>query len=220
MIKRGGVAFFDSGVGGLSVLKECLPLLLGVPVYYYGDNAFAPYGNKSEKELAPRVYRAFDTFERLGVSVAVIACNTVTALFLEKLQSLYSFSIIGVAPAMELSVGVDGETLVLATKATIENARIRAHAKKIEKQGGKLCLAPCPKLAGEIEAHCFENNYDYTPFLPIANPALVVLGCTHYPFIREQIQNFYGCRAVDGHQKTAEKLAKILPKTQKNQKKR
>ena len=211
MIIQGGVGFFDSGLGGLNILRECLSCLLGLPAYYYGDNEFAPYGNKRKEELAPRVFQAFEVFSALKVSAAVIACNTVTSLFLEELQEKYPFPIVGTFPFP--NIPVEEGTAVLVTRGTAESPRVRALVKKMK----NIRLVGCEELAGEIERHLGERGYDFTSFLPKITPKLVYLGCTHYPFIREQIEKFYACRAVDNHGEVAKSLEKILKNTPKNE---
>lgn len=207
MIRKGGVAFFDSGLGGLNILNDCLPFLSDFPVYYYGDNAFAPYGNKRKAELSSRVHAAFELFSRLQVTAAVVACNTVTALFLEELQASYPFPIVGTTPVLSRGGAAEGELLVLATSATVSH--LRARAEKIEK--GNVRLVACKELAGEIERHLGEQGYDFTPFFPKATPSAVALGCTHYAFLRKQIETFYGCKAIDAHAEVAAELVNHLP---------
>lgn len=210
---KGGVAFFDSGIGGLNVLAACLFSGLSAPVYYFGDNARAPYGNKSKEELAPFVFEAFDRFASLKVGAAVIACNTVTALFIDELRTRYPFPIVGCVPSIEAAAKHGGEIFVLATSATVNSARMHALIEKTGKEypNATLRLTACEKLAGEIERHIMENGYDFTPFLPVGNPTSVVLGCTHYGYIRKEIEGFYGCNSYDNAGETAKKLAQILP---------
>ena len=210
---KGGVAFFDSGIGGLNVLASCIRNGLSAPVYYLGDNARAPYGNKSKEELVPFVYEAFNQFLSLKVSAAVIACNTVTALFLDELRSRYPFPIVGCVPSVEAAAKRGGEIFVLATVATANSTRMHALIEKTEKEypNATLRLTPCENLAGEIEGHILEKGYDFTPFFPVGNPTSVVLGCTHYGYLQEKIQEFYGCDSYDNAEETAKKLFQILP---------
>ena len=212
-IPKGGVAFFDSGIGGLNVLSACLPSLRRLPVYYLGDNARAPYGNKSKEELAPFVFAAFDAFAALRSQAAVIACNTVTALFIDELRARYSFPIIGTEPAVRLAAKSGGEIFMLATNATVSSTRMRALVLKTEKEfpNAKIRLMPCGKLAGEIERHILEADYDFTPFLPKGNPNAVVLGCTHYAYIQKTLEDFYGCQTFHGNAGIVKTLVKNLP---------
>ena len=208
---KGGVAFFDSGIGGLNVLSACQSVLSGLPVYYYGDNVHAPYGNKSREELAPLVYQAFERFAVLQPKAAVIACNTVTALFIDDLRKRYSFPIVGCVPAVRAAAKEGGEVYVLATNATVNSTRMRALAFQTEKEfpNATLRLCGCGKLAGEIERHILERDYDFTPFLPKGKPSAVVLGCTHYSYLQKVVEEFYGCLCYDCYGEVAKKLLAI-----------
>jgi glutamate racemase len=125
-VQKGGIAFFDSGIGGLTVLAECQKYLKSHILYYYGDNARAPYGNLSHSVMWSYVKEAFDLFADLQVKAAVVACNTVTALCIENLRKNYSFPIIGAEPAiMQAARQTEGEVLILATKGTLESERFR-----------------------------------------------------------------------------------------------
>ena len=212
-ILKGGVGFFDSGIGGLNVLFACQPVLSRLPVYYYGDNANAPYGNKSREELAPLIYKAFDLFAALEVQAVVIACNTVTALFIDELSTRYPFPILGVVPAVRRAAEQGGEIFTLATTATINSARMHALVRETETEFSEAAirLVACPLLAGEIENHILEQGYDFTPFFPKGNPNSVVLGCTHYTYLKKEIEDFYGCASYDGKDEAAKNLLQILP---------
>lgn len=97
-IPEGGIGFFDSGLGGLTVLSACLDGL-GLPVCYYGDNARAPYGGLPEEKILAYAEEAFDAFSALRVRAAVIACNTVTAVCADRLREKYPFPVVGAEPA-------------------------------------------------------------------------------------------------------------------------
>ena len=210
--KRSGVAFFDSGIGGLTVLYECIRRGIGQPIYYYGDNEYAPYGNKSREEIRARVYSAFETFDKLNVQAAVIACNTATAVCVDALRERYDFPIVGAEPAVFTAAKHGGEVLVLTTRATYESGRFRALCQRVEQSYQNACvrLCPCDGLAGAIETHLFEKEYDFSAFLPVGQPASVVLGCTHYIYLKEYVENFYGCKAYDGNEGMARRLENLL----------
>ncbi len=213
-IPQGGVAFFDSGVGGLTVMATCRRLLPALPFYYYGDNGRAPYGNRTPAQILRYVTRVFDKFEKRKVAAAVLACNTATAVCVEKLRKRYSFPIIGTEPAVHLAAKNGGEIFVLSTRATYESPRYQALCKRAEERypNARIHLYPCDNLAGEIERRLGEKGVDFTAHLPRGSPDIVVLGCTHYPYIREQIEGFYGCKVVDGNEGIARRLKEILKK--------
>ena len=211
-IPKGGVAFFDSGIGGLTVLSECQKLQGQEIFYYYGDNQHAPYGNLPPKKIKRYVFHAFRQFKRLKVKAAVLACNTATAICVEDLRKKYSFPIIGAEPAVRLAARAGGKVLVLATHATAQSERLRVLCERVSKEfpNAELCIRPCDGLAGAIEKNLFRKDYDYTEYLPKEKADAVVLGCTHYIYIVEQVRRFYGCPIFDGNAGIARRLSSIL----------
>lgn len=215
-IPKGGIAFFDSGIGGLTVLNACKKVLPNEVFYYYGDNKHAPYGNLSENKIKKYVARAFKRFQRLRVKAVVLACNTVTAVCVEKLREKYAFPIIGAEPAVLPAVKRGGEVLVLTTRATYESVRFQHLLQKAQAlfPDADIVARPCDGLAGAIEKNILDKQADYTPFLPRGEPTAVVLGCTHYLFIAEQIRRFYGCPIFDGNEGIARRLRSLLDANQ------
>ena len=211
-IPKGGIAFFDSGIGGLTVLAECKKRMPDEIFYYYGDNAHAPYGTLPRETIFSYTQNAFAFFEKLNVRGAVLACNTATAICAERLRQRYAFPIIGAEPAILPSLTPGGKTLVLATPATIESARF-SRLRKIAQTRcptATLVCTPCPTLAGEIETHLFDEGYDYTKNLPTLAPNAVVLGCTHYIYIKKRIHEFYNAPVYDGNEGIANRLRSLL----------
>lgn len=211
-VVKGGIAFFDSGIGGLTVLNSCRKILKDEIIYYYGDNKRAPYGNLPNKQIERYVNKAFKLFEKLKVKAVVIACNTATAVCVDKLRKKYSFEIIGAEPAVLAAARKSDNVLVLTTKATYNSARFSNLCARIKEEypNVKLTLRACDDLAGEIEIHVLEKNYRYQNILPRENPSIVVLGCTHYIYIKEAIQTFYRCPTIDGNDGIANRLQLIL----------
>ena len=211
-IPKGGVAFFDSGIGGLTVLAECRKRLPFFTFYYYGDNARAPYGNLPSDKIERYVLEIFQEFESLQPSAAVIACNTATALCIDVLREKYSFPIIGVEPAVFLAAKEGGEIFVLATKATCESERFNALCERAEKTYPHATIRPfaCPLLAGTIEKHLTDQDFDFSLHFPKGKPQSIVLGCTHYVFIKEQIESFYGATTYDGNAGVASRLCNFV----------
>ena len=211
-IPKGGVAFFDSGIGGLTVLSECQKVQGKEIFYYYGDNKHAPYGNLPPKKIKRYVFHAFRRFKRLKVKAAVLACNTATAVCVEDLRKKYSFPIIGAEPAVRLAAQAGGKVLVLATRATCESERLRHLCGKVAKEfpNVELCVRPCDGLAGAIEKNLLCKDYDYTAYLPEEKVDAVVLGCTHYIYIVEQVRRFYRCPIFDGNAGIARRLCTLL----------
>lgn len=211
-ILEGGIAFFDSGIGGLTVLAECKKRLPNEIFYYYGDNARAPYGNLTRETILSYVEEAFETFTALKVKAAVLACNTATAVCAEALRTRYPFPIVGAEPAVFPAAKAGGEVFVLSTAATTASERFARLCNNARKRYPQAIVRPisCPTLAGEIEEHLFEEGYDFTKNLPTGNPAAVVLGCTHYIYIKETVRSFYAAPTFDGNKGIAERLRSVL----------
>ena len=214
---KGGIAFFDSGIGGLTTLSACVEYakkknLTPINYFYYGDNFRAPYGNLPEKQIFSYVEEIFSRFQALDVSAVILACNTVTAVCVEKLREEYSFPIIGIEPAILPAMRDGGEVFVLATCATCNSQKFQKLCRRAQAlyPSAKLQVFPCEGLAGEIEKNFGNKNVDYSKFLPRGNPSIVVLGCTHYIYIRKEIEAFFGCPAIDGNRAVAKRLFDVL----------
>ena len=177
---KGGVAFFDSGIGGLSVLHACVSAGYDGVCYYYGDNARAPYGNLPMDRIRAYVDEAFELFSYLQVRAVVVACNTVTAVCLDALRERYPFPIIGTEPALIPAAKQGGEILLMATRATVESDRLRRLIDKTREMypSAKIRAVACDGLAGGIEKGLPFS--ELKKLLPTCAPDVVVLGCTHY----------------------------------------
>ena len=217
------VGFFDSGIGGLTTLYECVKLAKSfscasgeISFYYYGDNFRAPYGNLPNEKISRYVDEAFEEFANLQVDAVVLACNTVTAVCIERLRRKYVFPIIGIEPAIFSAVKSlqreEGEVLTLSTRATFLSNRFNCLCARVRENYPKIKLKnyPCEGLAGAIEKHLFDDGFDYTNFLPKTSASVVVLGCTHYVYVKSVIENFYSCRCVDGNDGVANRLFSVL----------
>ncbi len=211
-ISKGGVFFFDSGIGGLTVLHECRLRLPYIPFYYYGDNQNAPYGNKSIAEITYLAQNAFRFAQTLAPVCAVVACNTVTALCIDELRKMAPFPVVGVEPALIPALEKYRSACVLSTKATYQSERFERLCIGAKKRfpNATLSAFACSSLAGEIERHILEPNYDYTPFLPRYRTEAVVLGCTHYTYVKKQIENFYSAPVFDGNEGVANRLFRLI----------
>lgn len=208
----GGVGFFDSGIGGLTVMNACRNLVFDQPFYYLGDNGRAPYGNLPTYLIRAYAYEAMERFVDIGVQAVVLACNTVTAICADEFRKKYPFPILGVEPAVLPATKKGRRIGVLATRATVESPRFQRlleKAKSVNPQATFIPL-PCEGLAKEIEVGIANGLRNYDKWLPPAQLDGVVLGCTHYVFIRKQIEAFYNCPAYDGNEGVANRLQSCL----------
>ncbi len=216
MVLKGGIGFFDSGVGGLSVLFACRDVVRGLPVYYYGDNLHAPYGNRPIYETRAYVRMAFAFFEQMQVRAVVVACNTVTALFIDELRREYAFPIIGIEPAVLPAVEQGDQVLVLSTVATAGSSRLQtliAQAKE-KNLNAEITVYGSRELAAVVENGFKRYEIDLSRYLPCGKYDCVVLGCTHYTFLKEKIGEYYAAKVFDGNAGVAKRLKMVfLPYT-------
>ena len=189
------IGVFDSGIGGATILKEIIKLLPNEKYIYYSDSKNNPYGDKTEEEL----YEIVDDIVKFLISkdckAIVIACNTASAVCVEKLRNNYKDIIfIAVEPAYKMvyDYNFSGKTLVMATKGTIESEKFLKLYYKYN--NNNTILKPCIGLAELIEAGDKEKIKEYLnenikEYNDIEN---VVLGCTHYPLIKDMIKDVLG----------------------------
>lgn len=205
----GATAFFDSGIGGLTVLRACLYEGLSGDILYYGDNARAPYGQKDVDSIKRYTQEAFSLFEEYGVGRAIIACNTVTALLLDECNACYPFPVHGTFPPLLSVREKKGEIFAFVTTATAKSLTFKYTCAQAREKGLNLKVYPLDGLVGEIERNVASpRGIAYTDYLPKGNPAAVVLGCTHYSFLKEEIACFYRCPVYDSSEETAKRLKK------------
>lgn len=212
--RRHKIGIFDSGIGGLTVLGACLSVLPETEYYYLGDNARAPYGNRSEEEISRFTEEALGEFLRIGVDAAVLACNTATAVCLGEMREKFPFPVIGTEPAVRLAAKECAHALVLATVRTAKSERLRRLIASCP--SCKFTVLACPELAGGIERAVTRGERANLGQL-VPNGQFfgekadgVVLGCTHYVFLRDEIASFYGCKAFDGNLGIAMELRRRL----------
>ncbi len=212
------IGVFDSGVGGISVLKKLVARLPGEDFLYYGDSANAPYGEKSQEEVARLSMALAGRMIDRGAKAVVIACNTATSAAAEVIRREYPDTpIVGVEPAikpaaMKLS---HGRILVMATPMTLEREKYKALAQRFDTAADLIPLA-CPGLAARIE----KGDLDAEDITGMLEQLLseyagrvdgIVLGCTHYPFIKKQIRKIMGdVPFFDGAEGTARELERRL----------
>ena len=214
----GYVGVFDSGLGGISVLRALSDLLPCENFVYYGDSANAPYGEKPSEWVLERSRAIVDELLSQGAKAVVVACNTATSVAVEKLRSDYVRTpIIGVEPALKPATldPANRRILVMATPITLRLDKYQQLSDRL--QGDyEVIDAPCPGLAARIERGNLESP-DVTELIEQlvggyrGEVDAVVLGCTHYPFVADQIRSVLGdVRLYDGAQGTARQLARKL----------
>ncbi len=217
MYESAPIGVCDSGVGGISVLRTLHKMLPGEDFVYFGDALHAPYGTRSENEILSLSRNVMDRLAREGIKAVVIACNTITAAAAAALREEYPFPIIGMEPALKLAydtVGPDKKILVLATPATTASEKYG----RLKALYGKNALSvPCPGLMEfaerrELDTPALHTYLDGIFTMDVKKDlAAVVLGCTHYVFLREAIARHAGNAIVlDGNEGTARQLIRKL----------
>ena len=213
------IGVFDSGVGGLTVLDECLDALPAEDFVYVGDTAFFPYGDREAAEVRDRALAIGRWLVAQGVKLIVVACNTATAVALADLQRELGTPVIGVIqPEVRAAVHATRNRRVglLATEAT---ARSGSYARMVGSHdaGVVLTTVACPGLAPVIQSgHSIDDGVvamvaEYTAPLTAAGVDTVILGCTHFPMIERLLRrSLPGVTLIDGRSEIAREVAETL----------
>ena len=209
------VCVFDSGIGGLNLLYECVRRLPCVDFEYFADNFRMPYGNLAKDVLMSYVEEIFGAINERKPYVVAVACNTVTASCIDYLRAKYTFPIVGIQPAVKPAVSAGGKCLVLATQTTAESTAVKNLVKQYG--GDNTNVVAVPKLASLIEKNEGKaDRAEVISLLPNEKPDTVVLGCTHYIYVKEIIGEYYGCPVFDGTDGTASRLCGFFGKTERS----
>jgi glutamate racemase len=211
MKKNDCIGVYDSGIGGMTLLAECARLLPNENFCYYGDNRNAPYGDRTREELLSLARRVMDVFSSMGVKAVVIACNTVTTECIADLRQNYPFPVVGTEPAVRLVQNCK-KPLVLATAATLRSPAFVRLSREREETGKLPIVSFAPtSLVREIEKNAPDwEKIGIGDHLPPLDCDGVVLGCTHFVYLKEKIARFYGAPCYDGNAGTAKRLYYIL----------
>lgn len=217
---RAPVAVFDSGLGGISVLRELVRTLPRENYLYFGDSLHAPYGTKTPQEVITLSLQAADRLLAQGAKALVVACNTATSAAIRTLRKTYpELAIVGTEPAIKPAVErhPGGRILMLATAMTVQEEKFQ-HLKAQYDDQAQIIPIACSGLmeyveqgvlrGAEVEGYLLDK---LEPYLKVPIDA-VVLGCTHYPFLRGAIRRIVGRRPeiIDGSIGIARQLERRL----------
>ncbi|MEN8292305.1 glutamate racemase [Acinetobacter radioresistens] len=225
--KDAPIGIFDSGIGGLSVAQEIARHLPNEQILYYADTAHVPYGPRSDQNIRELTAQAIEWLYRQGCKAAVVACNTASAFSLDYLREHYgeSFPIIGLVPALKPAV-LQSKTKVVAVLATPATFRGNLIKDVIERfampTGVKVLPITCLELVPLVEQGLQMSQQCLNTLKKILQPVVeqgadhLVLGCTHYPFLKPAIQAIFGQQLtlVDSGQAVARQTARILIKNE------
>ena len=214
------IAVIDSGVGGISVLRELLKIMPWEHYLYFGDSANAPYGSKTKGEVLELTRNNLKLLRERGIKALVIACNTATSAAAAVLREENpDLPIIGIEPAIKPAAFLfpHPRVLVMATPLTLKEEKFRALVARFADREEIIPL-PCPGLVELIEAGNLDgeaiNRYLEELFAPYIRQKIdaVVLGCTHYPHIKNVIARHVPLRAtiIDGGEGTARETYRRL----------
>lgn len=216
-LEKQSIGVFDSGVGGTTVLKEILSILPNENIFYYGDSKNSPYGEKSAEEIQELCYKILDFFIANECKAVVVACNTATAAALDSLKNRYSIPIIGVIDAgvkRALKVSKNNNINILATPFTVSS---KAYIDKFRKISKTISITQegCPEFCTMIESEWESHSDRYTLLEAHMNNLskeadTLILGCTHYPIIRKDIEKYFSGNIVDPARETALELYSLL----------
>ena len=213
------IAFFDSGMGGLSVLHHARRVLPHEEFLFYADEAHVPYGTKTRAEVEAFVAEAFAFLVGQGVDAIVVACNTATSVAVPAMRARYDLPIIGMEPAAKKALALDGSrrVLVVATPITIAGAKLETLIERVDKEHlvDRLALPELVTFAERGE-FCSLAVTDYlrgalAPF-PLAEYSSFVLGCTHFNYFKDTLREILPeqVRFVDGNAGTVRELVRHL----------
>lgn len=219
------IGIFDSGIGGLSVALEIARYLPNERIIYYADTANVPYGPRDDQEIRELTANAIAWLYRQGCKVVVVACNTASAFSLDHLREHYGdqLPIIGLVPALKPAVlqTKSKSVAVLATPATFRGKLIKDVIQNFaDPMGVKVSTVTCLDLVPLVESGQ-QNSHKSHQLLqelldPIVNNGVdfLVLGCTHYPFLKDAIVHVYGDKLnlIDSGLAVARQTARILIK--------
>ncbi len=199
------IGFMDSGLGGLSVLREAVRIMPAEDFIYYGDSLHAPYGTKEEEVIRELTFNVVKILLKQGIKGLAVACNTATSAAVRRLRIDYpNLPIVGIEPAIKPAVvnHKNGRILVMATPMTIRQKKYQTLLERYREQA-EIISVPCGGLMEFVERGRIEedelNAYFEEHLLPYLSEdtETIVLGCTHYPFLKPYLRKFLEPRVID-----------------------
>lgn len=221
MPSRRPIGILDSGVGGLTVLREIRRILPYEDIVYIGDSARCPYGPRPAEEIRERVFALADRLLAMDAKLVTLACNSATIAAVEPLRARCPVPITGMEPAVKPAAARTrtGVIAVLATEASVAGEKfhrlVDTHAK-----GVRVITRPCPEFvtlveAGETDTPAVRRAVaEILPALLAEGADTLVLGCTHFPFLRDAIRAFAGpdIAILDTGEAVARRVRDLLEK--------
>ncbi len=214
------IGIFDSGIGGLTVVAEVARQLPNEEIVYFGDTARLPYGPKSTETVIQFAIQDSEFLLRQDVKMIVIACNTASAAALGELRDRYDVPIVGVIEPGALaavSSTLNGKVGVIGTEGTIASHAYRESIRRLDREI-EIVEQSCPLFVPLAEEGWTDREvtlvvaHEYLAPLRDAGVDVVVLGCTHYPILKQTVQKVLGpaVKLIDSAEETARDVAQIL----------
>ena len=215
------IGIFDSGLGGISVLKEIKKHMPNEHYIFYGDSANAPYGTKPKETVIERCIAICDYFISRNVKAIVIACNTATSVAAPILRERYAVPIIGMEPALKVAAHnkTQQKIIVMATPLTLKEKKFEDLMSHYNNDN-HIIKMPCPELVSIVEKDQLDNEAivlkqlkHYYQNVDSENIDSVVLGCTHFVFYRPYFERYFDhINIIDGNLGTSNHLEHTLEK--------
>lgn len=213
------LGILDSGVGGLTVLREIQKLLPHESIHYVGDSAWCPYGSKPAREIQERVFALTDFLISQGAELIVIACNSATIAAVEALRAAYPLPFVGMEPGIKPAAATSktGVIGVLATEASLAGEKfhnlVTTHASRL-----RILTQPCPQFVTLVENGILDGPEVISAIAEYTTPMLgegadtIILGCTHYPFLKTALRREIPARVqlIDTGQAVAQRVANLI----------
>ncbi|MBD0401020.1 glutamate racemase [Flammeovirga sp. EKP202] len=214
------IAFFDSGLGGLSVWKTYYQQVPQQSMLYFADQKYIPYGSKTKEELIDRAIKITDFLISKGATIIVVACNTATAAVIKPLREKYSIPFVGMEPAIK-PAAISSQTKsigVLATEGTFSGELFQQTKEKFTK-GINVIVQPGYGMVELVEEGLMRTPKAKELLEPLVHPMLkenvdhIVLGCTHYPFLKDDLQEIVGekVQLIDPSPAVVKQINRLLP---------
>ena len=213
------IGVFDSGIGGLTVLKKIVETLPNEKYIYYADTDNVPYGTKPKEEVKGYINKAVEFLVSKEVKAIVVACNTATSIAVKELREKYTIPIIGIEPAAKPAVEnrENKKVLIMATPTTIKEEKLKYLLESLNAEE-YVDLIPMPKLVEFAENKEFESDnvkeyiQEQLKEYNLEDYSELVLGCTHFPFFKDALSKIFpeGTHIIDGSKGVANRLKNIL----------
>jgi glutamate racemase len=225
MTSNAPIGVFDSGLGGISVVREIIKQMPAEKIVYFGDSANAPYGTKTPQQVRDLSFAIVERFVNMGVKAIVIACNTATSVAVNDLRAIYNLPIISMEPALkvacDLGKGEPQHVIVAATPLTLREKKFTALMQRFSATN-TIYRQPCPDLVEIVEHDQLENQalvmdtlHRYFDRYDLSTIDSVVLGCTHFVFYRDYFRKLLPASTaiIDGNEGTTRHLHDLLDAT-------